>query len=113
VTLTVKLLPIREVCTILLSSMDLTHPQQVSSSPRSLAAVVIALKEGIVECPLNIQAGTQLNLLMIQGIFQSLNNLEESCFCRHTCPIGKLFLMKWSRSQNTIPDVYQVISQEF
>jgi hypothetical protein len=41
----------REVCTSLLSSIDLTHLQQVSSSPRSLAVVVIALKEVLSNAP--------------------------------------------------------------
>jgi hypothetical protein len=51
VTLAVKLLPIKEVCTSLLPSMDLTHQQQVSSSPPSLAAVVIALKDVLSNAP--------------------------------------------------------------
>ena len=50
-TLAVKLLPVRKVCMSLLSSMYLTHLQQVSSSPRSLAAVIIALKEILSNSP--------------------------------------------------------------
>jgi hypothetical protein len=90
--------------------MDLTHLQQVSSSPRSLAAVVTA-KRGVVECLPNIQEGTQRNLVVTQGLFQSMYNLEECCFCRHTCTVGKLVLVKWFSSQDTIPDVCQVISE--
>jgi hypothetical protein len=61
------------------------------------------MKGGVVECPLSIHEGTQCNLLVIKGLFQSMNNLEESCFCRHTCPIGKLVLMKWFFSTRTPP----------
>jgi hypothetical protein len=65
-TLVVKLLPIMEVCTSLLSSMDLTHLQQVSSSPCSLAAVIIALKEVLSNAP--SMSMRSINLLFLFGI---------------------------------------------
>jgi hypothetical protein len=64
-----------------------------------------SMKRGIVECPLDIQEGTQSNLLMIQRLFLSVNNLEKSCFCRHTCPIGKLVPVWWFFNQSTAPDM--------
>jgi hypothetical protein len=61
------------------------------------------MKGGIVECALNIHEGTQRNLLLIHGILQSINKLEESCFCRPTCPAGKVVLMYWFFNHNTVP----------
>jgi hypothetical protein len=39
-------------------------------------------ERGVVECSFYIQKGTQRNLFVFQTLFQSLDYLEESCFCR-------------------------------
>jgi hypothetical protein len=83
-TLAVKLLPIMDVCTSLLSSMDLTHLQQVYTSPRSLTVVIIALKVVLSNSPSMSRKELQRNLFMVQGLFQSMNNMEKSRFSRHT-----------------------------
>jgi hypothetical protein len=63
------------------------------------------VKIGIVECPLDIQEGTQRHLFMFKRLFQSVNNLEKSCFGRHTRPIGEMVPAKWYLNQNTALDV--------
>jgi hypothetical protein len=79
--------------------MDLIHLQQVSSSPRSLMAVIIVLKEVLLNAP------SISRKAVFQALLQSINHLEESCFHRHTCSVGKLVLMRWFFNQNTSPDV--------
>jgi hypothetical protein len=33
-------------------------------------------ERGVVKCPLNVKEGAQHNPFLIQGLFQSMNNLE-------------------------------------